>query len=707
MKLEELGTNIKAIIRKAYPYGWAPYLLEDIRGISKGTEKKPIAAYINTKLKDESTSKEEFIVLAILSYQKNGKDYKSLASFIHTHLKSRLHNNDIYFLVHALFPDDYIPLPRSLVYDITERLLLNIEMMYKKIVRDFQKVPVQNVNQVVLFLTMQYCRKDLNTQNQEMIALILSHIEADVPREITKDVKQFLVRTFLQEIARSNENVQLNKQLYKDLESYAQEEQKQLEKESESKELDEHETNTEKKPIQTPPQKGNSPTKTEQTQQPIIPQDDTWKHRGRQTAAKEEQSSDIVTKPNDTSAVSSDNSAASSDTEEAGKTPSKAPSSEGKEDSAEITAANENTSKEETDIEVPTRPAQSSPAPDINQELFQLGSKDDNSDPGPDSSDISESMPSKAEPTYQPPPPPQQPIDSGEAAEQRDDKFRFNYAELKEENVDGIKLKDIDLDSLMEEKEDDKEKDLSTPFNSDEEHTEVPEEIATTKAQEEPEAQEMPQEIPPIAEETEETEETEEDVLESQKEPLPHAEKGKKKLVGILLAFLLVAIGALIVTLNNDEGNDGTQSTSTEPGNTVTNQNTLPQEESAQSESSSTAQQTDPIQTYNTTENSNLTTNQTEQIPTNSQKIVLEQDGISHTFYLEQQKVWWEASEGDYFYKLFQFIQNLPPTDLEFVNEIKSLTWSYYLLRLRRYNPQLENLDIILPTGVYVIASVE
>jgi len=69
--------------------------------------------------------------------------------------------------------------------------------------------------------------------------------------------------------------------------------------------------------------------------------------------------------------------------------------------------------------------------------------------------------------------------------------------------------------------------------------------------------------------------------------------------------------------------------------------------------------------------------------------------------------VWWEASEGDYFYKLFQFIQNLPPTDLEFVNEIKSLTWSYYLLRLRRYNPQLENLDIILPTGVYVIASVE
>lgn len=700
MNREELGSKIKAIIRKAYPYGWAPYLLEDIQSISKGSEKKTINAYVETKLQDESTSKEEFIVLAILLYQKGGKKYKALASFIHAYLRNRLHSNDIYFLVHALFPNDYIPLPRSLVYDITERLLLNIESMYKKIVRDFQKVPVQNVNQVVLYLTMQYCRKDLNTQNQEMIALILSHIEADVPGEITNDVKHFLVRTFLQEITRSQENVQLNKQLYEDLQSYSQDEQKHPE--TQPKGQDESKVQKEDKKEHASPQKDERSVKTEQSQEQFLPQEDTWRHRGTQKNEKEDKSSSPFPEPTGIDASPTESSFRETDS-----TPSQdLPSIDKGEDSIERQEEQEATG-EGTDKEAQNKDKKKPTSPDVDQKLFQPSSESDSTTTSSVTPEFSKSMSSKAKSTYKTPPPPQEPIDSGENQQQLDDKFIFTYAELKEENIDGIKLKDIDLNSLMEEKDVVEKNELNELIHTDENEGEKPDETVdehetVINKKEKKENRDFNSKIEMPQHATEEIDK-EDSVPAVQRKP----EKRKKRLIGIIVGVLLITSVVLIVTLNSEQETSNQQA-----GLTTTDQTESIAEENASdadpdAESISTTQETTPSQEAGIGENRKLSTNRPEQIPTNSQRLVLENDGTSHTFYIGEEQVWWEVAEGDYFYNLFQFFQNYPPTDFDFVNRIKSLTWSYYFLRLRRYNPQLEDLDIILPDGVYVIATLE
>jgi len=211
-----LQQNIKKIINKAYPYGWSPHLLTDIKALAAEIDNAAINNYIDKYAGNANVSKEELIILVTLFRFSGKTSYHSVSELIHNLLSDRLLNHDIYFLVHALL-QDHIPLPRSLVYDITERLLLNIEIMYKKIVNDFSKVPAQNTEKVILFLTLHYCRKDLNTQNKEMVGLILSHIEGNVPTKLKEEVKEFLANTFLKEISNTGRNVRVNRDLYKDI----------------------------------------------------------------------------------------------------------------------------------------------------------------------------------------------------------------------------------------------------------------------------------------------------------------------------------------------------------------------------------------------------------------------------------------------------------------------------------------------------------
>jgi len=85
-----------------------------------------------------------------------------------------------------------VPLPQSLVYDITERVFFSLEDVYNKIVDDFTRVPFRNAEPVIFFLILQNCRVDLNTQNKELLCIILTHIEIKLPDSILDDIIIYL-----------------------------------------------------------------------------------------------------------------------------------------------------------------------------------------------------------------------------------------------------------------------------------------------------------------------------------------------------------------------------------------------------------------------------------------------------------------------------------------------------------------------------------
>ena len=191
--------ELQGLVNRTYPYGWSPHLFTDIVECVSRFESAPLSSFLESRLDNPDALKEEVIVYLIMQTQIAEVDPVTLSSRVFKRLTDRLLNQDVMFLIHAML-SDHIPLPRSLVYDVTERLILDLEVIYRKVVKDFRSVSNRNTAKVILYLTFHYCRRDINTQNKEMIALILAHIQAAVPSEIIGDAKVFLNTTFLKEI---------------------------------------------------------------------------------------------------------------------------------------------------------------------------------------------------------------------------------------------------------------------------------------------------------------------------------------------------------------------------------------------------------------------------------------------------------------------------------------------------------------------------
>lgn len=209
----EILKEIDKFFKDTFLYGWTDQTEDEIERFSNISSKKQ-QKFIQKELlarSSQGTIDKTGLLLTLLLFKRFGKDYFWLSDFAQKHLSDKLYIKDFRMLIKHLF-DNELPLSNNLVYNITERILLNFESDYDKIVEDFKSVPIQNAEKVVLFLILHNCRVDLNTQNKEMINLIISHIKnVEIPKEIRDSVESYLEKTFYSRVLNSKEEMQVDR----------------------------------------------------------------------------------------------------------------------------------------------------------------------------------------------------------------------------------------------------------------------------------------------------------------------------------------------------------------------------------------------------------------------------------------------------------------------------------------------------------------
>ncbi|MEM5948145.1 hypothetical protein WKV44_06285 [Spirochaetia bacterium 38H-sp] len=174
-------------------YGWCDRVhrsLDELSAIKEQKERDVLQQEALKIIRKKDADKHEaFLSLIIL--KKSGIPVRELYEDAYRALRNRLYLNDFPFVIRYLF-DNKIPLPKALVYDITERLFFSIEDIYSRIVEDFKRVPFKSAEDVVFYLLLQNCRVDLNSQNKELICIILLHIEIKIPDYVIVDIVDYM-----------------------------------------------------------------------------------------------------------------------------------------------------------------------------------------------------------------------------------------------------------------------------------------------------------------------------------------------------------------------------------------------------------------------------------------------------------------------------------------------------------------------------------
>ena len=190
---QELPKYLENLFGVARLHGWCDdvhKMLAELRSQKDEALVAELRTLLDGLVRKAGVEKEEAILSLILLHDL-GVPERDLYAEAYRGLNGRLYINDFRFLVRYFFGNK-IPLPRSLAYDITERLLFSLEDIYDKIVKDFTLIPFRNAEPVVLYLILQNCRVDLNSQNKELICIILTHIEIKLPDSILSDIIKYL-----------------------------------------------------------------------------------------------------------------------------------------------------------------------------------------------------------------------------------------------------------------------------------------------------------------------------------------------------------------------------------------------------------------------------------------------------------------------------------------------------------------------------------
>jgi hypothetical protein len=193
MTYGEIPKYLENLFGIARLHGWCEEVHEGINELTALNDESLISelrTLLETILQKTNISKEEAI-LSLILLRRLGVPEKDLYEHTYRTLKNRLYFNDFRFLIRYFFHNK-VPLPQSLVYDITERVFFSLEDVYNKIVDDFTRVPFRNAEPVIFFLILQNCRVDLNTQNKELLCIILTHIEIKLPDSILDDIITYL-----------------------------------------------------------------------------------------------------------------------------------------------------------------------------------------------------------------------------------------------------------------------------------------------------------------------------------------------------------------------------------------------------------------------------------------------------------------------------------------------------------------------------------
>jgi hypothetical protein len=202
--IESLERRMDHLLSDTFLYGWTDQTDAEVRALTaqdRPDYRDDVQSYLMQRIESRDIDKSG-LLLSVYLFHRFGRDIFSLCEFVQKYLYDRIYSRDLAVLDRHLF-GNLIPLPADLVYDITERILLDIDSMYSSIVRRFEMVPIRNAQHVVLFLSLHNCRVDLNSQNKEMICLIISHIDnVEIPDSILSHVNGYLDRTFYQRMNR-------------------------------------------------------------------------------------------------------------------------------------------------------------------------------------------------------------------------------------------------------------------------------------------------------------------------------------------------------------------------------------------------------------------------------------------------------------------------------------------------------------------------
>ncbi len=155
-------------------------------------------------------------ILAIILLKLLGVTDKELIRLLYTVLSGRLTYEDFNSLNLYIF-EGKPPLSKDLFYNITERVFLNKKTALLKALSVTTIITEADPELTIFYLTMLLCRVDLNNENRAMLNLLLYCIDADIPDEVSKGVRGYLlsIKDVLEEIFTSDNNPEVQKVIEK------------------------------------------------------------------------------------------------------------------------------------------------------------------------------------------------------------------------------------------------------------------------------------------------------------------------------------------------------------------------------------------------------------------------------------------------------------------------------------------------------------
>jgi len=190
---EKIKSELDSIYSFANLHRWSAQLNRKIETFldKLGTkDAKTVHSVISSSFLDAGGTKEQ-LVLSVVLLNKLGLKSLETVELLYDLLEGRLDNNDQSFLQYQLFNDNH-PLPDDLSYEITSRPYLSLKRAINRAMK-IEKVKSHfSPEATAFYLTMIFCRVDLNEQNRAMLSFLISRIDAQLPKNVMHGIFAYL-----------------------------------------------------------------------------------------------------------------------------------------------------------------------------------------------------------------------------------------------------------------------------------------------------------------------------------------------------------------------------------------------------------------------------------------------------------------------------------------------------------------------------------
>jgi len=211
MRLSEFQDGYKRALQLVRLHGWVVQAEEQIQVLreacaSPGEEGQACRAVVQEGLPGPSASSDKVLSLCVL--RDGPLDSAELAGLLFQHLEGGIDAKDGDFLVRQFFRKGH-PLPSEVAAAITDRAYLTYQRALLQAMKIQQFSSSYDAPQIVLYMTLLLCRRDLNQQNKAMLYLLLSRIDSPLPETLNQAVGRAMVdlREVIQEVELKRENV--------------------------------------------------------------------------------------------------------------------------------------------------------------------------------------------------------------------------------------------------------------------------------------------------------------------------------------------------------------------------------------------------------------------------------------------------------------------------------------------------------------------